>query len=89
MQYKMMETEWESLQGSWAERAWHGGVQADPKLREETLDGYSYRIVLAPEESGWGVGGGFVLAFLVESVLLGIGWLIVGGRRRVVKESWR
>jgi hypothetical protein len=35
------------------------------------------------------VGAGFVLAFVVESLLLGIGWLILGGRRRVVKESWR
>ncbi|MCI1022193.1 DUF2937 family protein, partial [Pseudomonas putida] len=64
-------------------------VQADPQLREETLNGYSYQILLVPEAIGWGVGAGFVLAFVVESLLLGIGWLILGGRRRVVKESWR
>ena len=64
-------------------------VQADPQLREETLNGYSYQILLVPEAIGWGVGAGFVLAFLVESLLLGLGWVILGGRRRVVKESWR
>ena len=38
---------------------------------------------------GWGVGAGFVLAFVAESLLLGIGWVILGGRRKAVKESWR
>ncbi|HYQ51822.1 MAG TPA: DUF2937 domain-containing protein, partial [Pseudomonas sp.] len=42
-----------------------------------------------PEAIGWGVGAGFVLAFVVESLLLGIGWVILGGRRKAVKESWR
>jgi hypothetical protein len=30
-----------------------------------------------------------VLAFVVECLLLLIGWVILGGRRKVVKESWR
>ncbi|MNF15124.1 hypothetical protein D3C80_2176050 [compost metagenome] len=64
-------------------------VQADPQLRDETLKGYSYQILLVPEAIGWGVGAGFVLALVVESLLLAIGWVILGGRRRVVKESWR
>ena len=41
------------------------------------------------EAIGWGIGSGFVLAFVVESLLLVIGWVILGGRRKVVKESWR
>ncbi|MNW18570.1 hypothetical protein D3C71_2181870 [compost metagenome] len=64
-------------------------VQADPQLRDETLKGYSYQILLVPEAIGWGIGAGFVLALVVESLLLGIGWVMLGGRRRVVKESWR
>lgn len=90
---QLLENEWQALQGPWAARTWHVLVQADPQLRAETLNGYSYQILLVPEAIGWGVGAGFVLAFLVESLLLGLGWVILGGRRRVVKragaECWR
>ena len=86
---ELLENEWQALQGSWASRTWHVLVQPDPQMREETLKGYSYQILLVPEAIGWGLGAGFVLAFVVESLLLAIGWVIMGGRRRVVKESWR
>ncbi|WP_079229285.1 DUF2937 family protein [Pseudomonas putida] len=87
---QLLEDEWQALQGSWLSRTWHVLVQPDAQLREETLKGYSYQILLVPEAIGWGVGAGFVLAFVVESLLLGIGWVILGGRRRgAVKESWR
>ena len=86
---QMLEDEWQALQGSWAQRTWHVLTQADPRLREETLNGYSYQVLLVPQAIGWGVGAGFVLAFVVESLLLGIGRLILGGRRGAVKESWR
>ncbi|WP_449434437.1 DUF2937 family protein [Pseudomonas putida] len=87
---QLLESEWQALQGSWLGRTWHVLVQPDAQLREETLKGYSYQILLVPEAIGWGLGGGFVLALLVESLLLGVGWVLLGGRRRgVVKESWR
>ncbi|MCI0914095.1 DUF2937 family protein [Pseudomonas putida] len=86
---QMLENEWQALQGSWVSRTWHVLVQPDPQMRDETLKGYSYQILLVPEAIGWGVGAGFVLAFVVESLLLGIGWVILGGRRKAVKESWR
>jgi len=86
---ELLENEWQALQGSWVSRTWHVLVQPDPQMREETLKGYSYQILLVPEAIGWGIGAGFVLAFVVESLLLGLGWVILGGRRRAVKESWR
>ncbi|GLH32472.1 MULTISPECIES: DUF2937 family protein [Pseudomonas] len=86
---QVLENEWQALQGSWVSRTWHVLVQPDPQMREETLKGYSYQILLVPEAIGWGVGAGFVLAFVVESLLLGIAWVILGGRRKAVKESWR
>ncbi|MFY1033045.1 DUF2937 family protein, partial [Pseudomonas asiatica] len=86
---ELLENEWQALQAPWAQRTWHVLVQADPQLREETLNGYSYQILLVPEAVGWGLGAGFVLAFVVESLLLAIGWVILGGRRGAVKESWR
>ncbi|MGE7993906.1 DUF2937 family protein [Pseudomonas sp. NPDC089554] len=86
---QLLETEWQALQGSWVSRSWHVLAQPDPQLREETLKGYSYQILLVPEAIGWGIGAGFLLAFVVESLLLVIGWVALGGRRRSVKESWR
>ena len=86
---ELLENEWQALQGSWLSRTWHVLVQADPQLRDETLKGYSYQILLVPEAIGWGIGAGFVLALVVESLLLGIGWVTPGGRRRVAKESLR
>ena len=86
---ELLENEWQALQAPWAQRTWHVLVQADPQLREETLTGYSDQILLVPEAVGWGLGEGFVLAFVIESLLLAIGWVILGGRRGAVKESWR
>ncbi|WMY83922.1 DUF2937 family protein [Pseudomonas shirazica] len=86
---ELLENEWQALQAPWAQRAWHVLVQADPQLREETLNRYSYQILLVPEAVGWGLGAGFLLAFVIESLLLAIGWVILGGRRGAVKESWR
>ena len=64
-------------------------VRPDPQLREETLKGYSYQVLLVPEAIGWGIGSGFILAFVVEGLLLLVGWVLLGGRRKPVKESWR
>ncbi|MCO7564650.1 DUF2937 family protein [Pseudomonas sp. S 311-6] len=86
---RLLEREWQALQGPWVSRTWHVLVQPDPQLREETLKGYSYQILLVPEAIGWGLGAGFVLALVVESLLLLVGWAILGGRRKAVKESWR
>ena len=77
---QLLESEWQALQGNWVSRTWHVVAQADPQLRQ---------ILLVPEAIGWGIGCGFLLALLVESLLLGIGWVILGGRRGAVKESWR
>ncbi|UBM24093.1 DUF2937 family protein [Pseudomonas sp. p1(2021b)] len=86
---QLLEREWQALQAPWPSRTWHVLVQADPQLRDETLAGYSYQVLLVPEAIGWGLGAGFVLALVVESLLVGLGWVALGGRRKAVKESWR
>lgn len=83
------EREWKILQGPWLSRTWHVLVTPDAQLREETLKGYSYQILLAPEAIAWGLSCGLLLALLVESLLLLLGWVILGGRRKPVRESWR
>ncbi|MEG0859295.1 MAG: DUF2937 family protein [Pseudomonas sp.] len=86
---RLFEQEWQILQGPWLQRTWHVLVNADSQLREETLKGYSYQILLAPEALAWGLSCALLLALLVESLLLLIGWVVLGGRRKPVAESWR
>ena len=77
-----LEHEWRALQGPWYARDWHVLVGADPQIREETLQGYKYQVLLAPEAIGWGIACALLLAWLVESIGLLIGWVIYGGRRK-------
>lgn len=86
---RLFEREWAILQGPWLARTWHVLVAADSNLREETLNGYSYQILLAPAAIAWGLGCAMLLALLVESLLVLIGWVIMGGRRKPVQPSWR
>ncbi|MDD2060946.1 DUF2937 family protein [Pseudomonas sp. GD03860] len=86
---RLLEREWQILQGPWLERTWHVLVQADSQLREETLKGYNYQILLAPEALAWGLSCALLLALGVESLLLLLGWVALGGRRKAVTESWR
>ncbi|MHC6226820.1 DUF2937 family protein [Pseudomonas sp. X10] len=86
---RIFEREWQILQGSWLRRTWHVLAAPDAQLREETLKGYSYQVLLAPEAIAWGLGCGLLVALVVESLLLLLGWVVLGGRRKTVRESWR
>jgi hypothetical protein len=86
---RLLEEEWQTLQRPWLVRTWHVLVAADPALREETLKGYSYQILLAPEAIAWGLASAMLLALVIESLLMLIGWAILGGRRKPVEPSWR
>lgn len=81
---RLLEAEWQALQGPWHARAWHVIAAADPQLRDETLKGYSYQILLAPEAIAWGLACALLLAWVVESLLLLVGWVIFGGRSKTV-----
>jgi hypothetical protein len=87
---QLLQAQWQALQGPWYARAWHVIAAADPQLREETLKGYSYQILLAPQAIAWGLACALILAWAVESLLLLVGWVILGGRRKALPEqSWR
>ncbi|MFD2643171.1 DUF2937 family protein [Pseudomonas japonica] len=86
---RMLEGEWQALQAGWASRTLHVLTQPDPAIREETLKGYSYQILLTPEAAGWGLSCALLFALVVESLLLLVGWVIMGGRRKAVQPSWR
>ncbi|WP_375738908.1 DUF2937 family protein [Pseudomonas boanensis] len=87
---QLLEREWRAMQGPWYLRAWHVVLGADPELRKETLAAYNYQVLLAPEAIAWGLGAGLLLAWLVESQFVLLGWAISGGRSRKVQERhWR
>ncbi|MEE1924890.1 DUF2937 family protein [Pseudomonas sp. 148P] len=86
---RLLESEWQALQTGWAGRTWHVLTQPEPAIREETLKGYSYQILLTPEAATWGLGCALLFALVVESLLLLVGWVIMGGRRKAVQPSWR
>lgn len=86
---RLFESEWQALQGGWLSRTLHVLTRPDPAIREETLKGYSYQILLTPEAASWGLGCALLFALVVESLLLLIGWVIMGGRRKAVQPSWR
>ena len=86
---RMLESEWQALQVGWFGRTLHVLTQPDPAIREETFKGYSYQILLTPEAATWGLSCALLFALVVESVLLLIGWVIMGGRRKAVQPSWR
>jgi hypothetical protein len=78
----LLEREWLALQGPWYAKAWHVVAKADPQLRQETLNGYSYQVLLAPEAIAWGIACALLLAWVVECIVLFIGWTLWFGRRR-------
>ncbi len=87
---QVLERQWLGLQGSWLSKAWHVTTAADPDIRSETLNGYTWQVLLAPAVIGWGVFSAFVLTLLVESLFLLVGWVVNGGRRKPpLRASWR
>jgi hypothetical protein len=87
-----LDAEWQALQGPWYQKAWHVLTAADPAIRDETLNGYTYQVLLSPEAIGWGIACAFLLAWLIEGFIVLLDWAFAGGRHRgkISKhESWR
>ena len=86
---KLFDNEWQALQGPWYARAWHLLSAPNRELLQETLDGYSYQVVLAPEAIGWALGGGLLLAWIVELLIVSVGALAgLGDNRNVARRHW-
>jgi hypothetical protein len=77
---QMLTAQWEALQASWYERAWHVLTKANPQILHETWQGYSYQVVLTPECIGWGLACAFLLAWIIEAVALALAMLIMPRR---------
>jgi len=85
---QVLDREWMSLQGAWYMRAWHVLTAADPDIRTETWNGYTWQVLLSPEVIGWGLVCALLFSLVIESFVLFIDWLFVGRvyKRRVNRE---
>lgn len=86
----LLEREWQAMQGAWYEQAWHLATGADPGLFEETLQAYRYQVLFTPEAILWGLVCALLLAWLVELLILTLGWMSGAGRTRQTQQRhWR
>lgn len=67
---RLLEREWQIMQGPWYLRTGHVVFAADADLRRETWAGYRFQVLLAPEAIAWGISCALLLAWLVESLVL-------------------
>lgn len=87
---QFLELEAKAMQGPWYAQIWHLASAADPELVEETLAAYRYQVLLAPEAIAWGIACAMLLAWLLESLVLGLGMLLGAGRNQKVQQRhWR
>lgn len=85
----VLRAEWQALQGPWYQRSWHVLSAADAQIRDETLQGYTYQVPLAPEAIAWGVGVAVMLALAIEWLMIGVGYTFGIRRHKPIPESWR
>jgi len=78
---RLLDDQFQAMQGPWYIRALQVAVAADPDIRLETWNGYSYQILLTPEAMGWGLGGAMLLSFGLECLFRLIDWVVLGGKR--------
>jgi hypothetical protein len=78
---ELLKAEWLAMQGPWYAQVLHLSSAADPALLQETLGAYSYQVMLAPRAIAWGLAVALALAWLVELLLLGVGWVFGAGRK--------
>ncbi|NQD92958.1 DUF2937 family protein [Pseudomonas sp. CrR25] len=85
-----LEQEWQAMQGAWYVQVWHLATAADPELLEETYDAYRYQVLLAPQAIAWGIACALLLAWVVELLLLMLGWVFGAGQdKRAQARHWR
>ena len=76
-----LDKQFQAMQGPWYIRALQVALAADPDVRKETWNGYSYQILLNPQAMGWGMGGALLLSFGLECLFRLIDWVVLGGKR--------
>jgi hypothetical protein len=76
-----LDKQFQAMQGPWYIRFLQVALAADPDIRKETWNGYSYQILLTPEAMIWGMSGALLLSFGIECLFRLIDWVVLGGKR--------
>ncbi|MEZ1315867.1 DUF2937 family protein [Pseudomonas fluorescens] len=76
-----LDKQFQAMQGPWYIRFLQVVLAAEPDIRKETWNGYSYQILLTPEAMIWGMSGALLLSFGIECLFRLIDWVVLGGRR--------
>lgn len=76
-----LDKQFQAMQGPWYIRFLQVVLAADPDIRKETWNGYSYQIPLMPEAMVWGMSGALLLSFGIECLFRLIDWVVLGGKR--------
>ena len=76
-----LDKQFQAMQGPWYIRFLQVVLVADPDIRKETWNGYSYQILLTPEAMIWGMSGALLLSFGIECLFRLIDWVVLGGKR--------
>ena len=77
----VLDKQFQAMQGPWYIRFLQVVLAADPDIRKETWNGYSYQILLTPEAMVWGMSGALLLSFGIECLFRLIDWVVLGGKR--------
>ncbi|MDD1967418.1 DUF2937 family protein [Pseudomonas putida] len=87
---QILDREWMALQGPWYSRAFHVLTAADPAIRTETWNGYTWQVLLSPEVIGWGLACALLFSLVIESFVVFIDWLFVGRvYKKRVNRDWQ
>ncbi|NNG64230.1 DUF2937 family protein, partial [Pseudomonas fragi] len=49
---------------------------------QETIDTYSYQVLLSPTAIGWAMAGALLFSFIIEGFLRLVDWVVLGGKRQ-------
>ena len=79
---RLLDDQFQAMQGPWYMRALQVAYAADPAIRQETIDTYTYQILLSPTAIGWAMAGALLFSFIIEGFLRLVDWVVLGGKRQ-------
>ncbi|MGO2453299.1 DUF2937 family protein [Pseudomonas taetrolens] len=79
---RLLDEQFQAMQGPWYMRALQVAFAADPAMRQETLNAYTYQVLLSPAAMGWAMAGALLFSFVIEGLLRLIDWVVLGGKRQ-------
>lgn len=77
-----LDKQFQAMQGPWYIRALQVAYAADPDIRQETLNTYTYQVLLSPTAIGWAMAGALLFSFIIEGFFRLVDWVVLGGKRQ-------